>query len=161
MTPEQEIAWAAGLFEGEGCFSHGGDPSAPRVQMRLGMCDRDVVERFARIVGVGRIALRAAQPQKNQREFWDWGVSGDDAVALAERLLPFLGERRTRRGHETLDARRARVEQATVPRACRNCGAIFSPTYSKQASRRVFCGIQCNRNFHGRAHTRRKHAGVA
>jgi hypothetical protein len=54
----QHVAWAAGLFEGEGCWNayvrKGGKV---QMQVRLEMTDKDVVERFAAIVGCGAIHL--------------------------------------------------------------------------------------------------------
>jgi len=44
-----EIAWAAGLFEGEGTLNvYRRSSGKLQVQVRLGMTDRDVVERFLR-----------------------------------------------------------------------------------------------------------------
>lgn len=58
-SPEQEIAWAAGLFEGEGTFCAnkakraGGFSFYPRAQ--LASTDHDVILRFQEAVGVGKI----------------------------------------------------------------------------------------------------------
>src|SRR5712691_1669149 len=51
MNREVEIAWAAGLFEGEGCFTQNrGRPVA-----RLTTTDVDIVVRFAEAIGWGMI----------------------------------------------------------------------------------------------------------
>lgn len=64
-----EIAWAAGLFEGEGSFDHSaGNAHRPRATMSL--TDQDVLERFMRAVGVGTIGpgkLRALERGKKER----------------------------------------------------------------------------------------------
>jgi hypothetical protein len=46
-----EIAWAAGLFEGEGSITH----VYGRTQLRIHMTDFEVLERFLEIIGAGRI----------------------------------------------------------------------------------------------------------
>jgi hypothetical protein len=56
MASAEEIAWAAGLFEGEGCISYirpwGREPD---IQAALAMTDEDVVRRFDEIVDRGRV----------------------------------------------------------------------------------------------------------
>jgi hypothetical protein len=48
---EEEIAWAAGLFEREGTITQ----SQGVVNMRVTSTDGDVLERFARVVKGGRV----------------------------------------------------------------------------------------------------------
>jgi hypothetical protein len=58
------VAWAAGVFEGEGSITLGGN-SDWDVQANLGMTDRDVMERFQNIVGFAGLFgpyLRRAHP---------------------------------------------------------------------------------------------------
>lgn len=50
-TPGEEIAWAAGLFEGEGCMTRSGSQKV----MRLVSTDEDTVRRFWEIVAVGKV----------------------------------------------------------------------------------------------------------
>ncbi len=47
----QEIAWAAGLFEGEGCITKNGNSPA----LRLNSTDEETVIRFQRIIGAGAV----------------------------------------------------------------------------------------------------------
>lgn len=102
MTPEQEIAWAAGLFEGEGCIStYQGD----HTQLTLVSTDFDVIERFHRIVGVGTVS-GPYQPNGNPK--WKpamkWLCSHQhEACSLLERLLPLLCGRRQERAQEAID----------------------------------------------------------
>jgi hypothetical protein len=99
-----DLAWAAGLFEGEGCFfidEHRNGHRYPRLQ--LGMADADVVERFASLVGYGKIRLR-----ERQREGWstiyEWSVKDARGVmAVTLMLLPWLGVRRRAKAEEVLE----------------------------------------------------------
>lgn len=104
MTREQEVAWAAGLFEGEGCFIFVTSRRDGRVwtylNVGLGMTDRDVVERFRVIMGVGSISFESRK-HATHKDMHNWQVSNRRDVAIAVALLePFLGERRTARLNE-------------------------------------------------------------
>lgn len=87
---ETDIAWAAGLFEGEGCIHLN---SQRYLWVSLASTDQDVLERFCRIVGVG-----SARPKKKARPHhkpsWQWQVTGGKGVHVLRMLLPELGERR-------------------------------------------------------------------
>lgn len=105
---EAQVAWAAGLFEGEGCWNvyvHPGGKT--RMQARLGMTDRDVVERFAAVVGCGSVYLNDCEA--NQRKGWKplhtWAVYEAEKVReVIALLLPYMGARRTAKAREVLDA---------------------------------------------------------
>lgn len=101
--PDADLAWAAGLFEGEGCVSaYVRRNGSVQMQIRLEMTDGDVVERFALIMGCGNVSIRPPQ-----REHWlplhSWRVYEAEKVRdCIQRLLPFLGKRRTARAQEVL-----------------------------------------------------------
>lgn len=102
-TPS-EIAWAAGLFEGEGTISS--KPQGTRgsgAQLRLGMNDKDVVERFRKIVGCG--GLYAHKPGTGStKPNWTWYVyDADKVTAILSAFLPFLGARRSAKAMEALE----------------------------------------------------------
>jgi hypothetical protein len=86
---DADLVWLAGLLEGEGCFDlHRG--RYPRI--RLGMTDRDVVERAADLMETRvRIALHPAPIQAS----WHTETSGTNAVRLMRLLLPHMGTRRS------------------------------------------------------------------
>lgn len=103
-TKDTDVAWAAGLFEGEGCvfLQHTGarirnDGSTCREDgywyPRLGMSqtDLDVLERFVEIVGG---VVRGPYRGKDDRKpLYHW-ASQKNAVAVAQMLYPYLGYRR-------------------------------------------------------------------
>ena len=48
----EDIAWATGLFEGEGCITASGGTAAARTpELHLDMTDEDVVRRLAIVLG--------------------------------------------------------------------------------------------------------------
>lgn len=109
-----DVAWAAGLYEGEGSIHvTGSGPvlmrpngkrkakySAPRVQIK--MTDRDVLERFHRVVGVGSLA----GPYDNGplcKPVYQWSISGFPGSQYVIALFwQWLGERRKQRAREVL-----------------------------------------------------------
>lgn len=102
-TPDLfDIAWAAGLFEGEGWFTYGRPNS---VAAGLNMTDFEAVERFHAIVGVGRTKPKSRG--KNPSSHWKpgllWLVTDRAGVQhVLETLRPWLGPRRVARGEEVL-----------------------------------------------------------
>ncbi|HEY1292857.1 MAG TPA: hypothetical protein VGJ60_07260 [Chloroflexota bacterium] len=100
VTPEQ-IAWAAGLFEGEGSISLAYKLSGP-ARTRLGygrmvvaMTDRDVVERFHKVMGCGTVRTAKRPPHKDIH-IWST-TSRASFVKVSEALGPWLGARRRER----------------------------------------------------------------
>lgn len=100
MASEIEIAWAAGLFEGEGCAtmsSHGGRTP----HLLLCSTDEDVVLRFRRIVGEGNV-YRRERPH-GRKTTYQWSTAKKAGI---ERILfsfmPYLGKRRAFRAKELL-----------------------------------------------------------
>lgn len=89
---DEGLAWAAGLFEGEGCIYrvHQG---ANRLALQLNMVDEDVVRRFAAIVGAGNVYPR---PQKGNRQMqYRWRTGDQQQVhRIMALFLPWLGVRR-------------------------------------------------------------------
>jgi hypothetical protein len=143
-TREAEIAWAAGLFEGEGCITFAGRAS---VYARLHMGDRDVVERFARIVGLGSRHIGVTGPRGNRKATYYWDL-GDkrDVRALLEMLLPWLGERRGEKARAALK----RLDKCHgLPGAQTHCrkGHEFTPenTYVQTHPRRKRTCRICHR----------------
>jgi hypothetical protein len=102
-------AWAAGLFEGEGSIeiNRGEERRANNVRLRLNTTDRDVLERFSAVAGVGSIrecrapSLTTANP--HWKTIWGWSMGqADECRRLLNEWLPHLGERRSMRALEAL-----------------------------------------------------------
>jgi len=101
-TPE-DLAWAAGLFEGEGCIALS-RPAATRPQVQwnlvLASTDLDVLERLQTVVGMGQIS---GPRDRGHKLHWVWCVSRREHVRLLlEAMLPWLGSRRRARAEECL-----------------------------------------------------------
>ena len=97
-----DVTWAAGLFEGEGtCCLIKSQYDRPLVE--ISSSDRDVIERFASIIGFG--SIRERKPRQSQhKSSWSWHVnSKNDVTEVLTLLLPHLGERRTREAQVVLE----------------------------------------------------------
>lgn len=97
MSRATDIAWAGGLFEGEGCIA------LLRFTRRTGLAlivtstDVDVLERFQEIVGCGSITAKAQRNRRpHHKQVYEWRIAGRcDVDRVANLLWPHLGERRT------------------------------------------------------------------
>jgi hypothetical protein len=133
ITPPADIAWAAGLFEGEGCFTSTRRVNlTPRAELRT--TDIDVLQRFARIVRVGTIRSERASGPRHHKPVWAWSAGGANAIAVAELLLPHLGARRTKRANLLIA-----TYYAERTATCEECGIPFIRKRSDQ----LLCGSRC------------------
>lgn len=91
-TPRREdIAWAAGIFEGEGST---GTYTSAGIRACVDMTDEDVVRKFARIVRLGSVVWHDKK-RVGWKDSWRWQVHGYEKVqALMAMFWPWLGERR-------------------------------------------------------------------
>lgn len=89
------IAWAAGLFEGEGCISDHGRGFRCSVEMT----DKDIITRLQSLFPGPSVASRVREQWK---ETWTWRINkADDVRNFLSKILPYLGDRRA---HKALDA---------------------------------------------------------
>lgn len=91
-----ELGWLTGLLEGEGTFLLTGPPgNKHRVDVRVWMTDRDVVERLAELLGGLSVYER-----EDRREHRTWSrlygiqITGYAAAELLLIIRPHMGERR-------------------------------------------------------------------
>jgi hypothetical protein len=111
-----EIAWAAGLFEGEGSvFVHTGKPGTGKQPRRnysitltvaLTTTDHDVILRFREAIGVGRINSeprpRRDRPGHHKLAYL-WRAYSADAATVLDLFWPYLGERRQEQAMRALE----------------------------------------------------------
>lgn len=103
MTADN-IAWAAGLIEGEGSIYSSVravrakyDPSRRYivVRVRVVMTDRDVVEKVCAIVGAGKVSPYVNTQGLGKKPLYRWEVSRRQTVeALCSAIYPWMGHRR-------------------------------------------------------------------
>jgi hypothetical protein len=104
---DRELAWAAGLFEGEGTiswFKLRGRPDSIKVSVALSMTDEDVVIKFANIMGFGKVK-GPYQPQPSSRKVrWVWEVQNfRECLKAINILYPYMGMRRAAKADEFIN----------------------------------------------------------
>jgi hypothetical protein len=101
-THSEQLAWAAGLFEGEGCFNTHQRRMKWSVQARLAMTDKDVIRRFAAIMGLGQVhGPRHTKGQPDWKPVFEWYVqAAPDVLKVIDLLSPWLGARRSAKAAE-------------------------------------------------------------
>lgn len=103
MWNREDLAWAAGLFEGEGCFTRSnGVPMC-----RLGSTDEDVIQKLRTIIGFGAIyPFTRTNPREGGvpwKDGHEWATTNfEHTQAFIAAVWPWLGERRKARAHELL-----------------------------------------------------------
>ena len=91
IKADTDIAWLAGLLEGEGCFRH----TASTPIIHLSMTDRDVVARAAAIMDA---KLYGPYSRGNgHQDTWMSSLAGERALVVMRAILPMMGNRRTDR----------------------------------------------------------------
>ena len=111
-----EIAWLAGLYEGEGCLSYTRSRPRGRWNVYLGMTDMDVVYRFRELVGwpgqigIVRRGLLPGYPE-NYKTMYRITFGGVSRVTeFTDTLYAQLGQRRRMRIDEFRAWRTARPD---------------------------------------------------
>lgn len=87
---DSETAWAAGIFEGEGCLHC----AKTGLCLRVSMCDEDIIRRWGEVMGAGK--MRWDPPRgSGTKPQWSWTIhKRADIEAACFRLRPWLGVRR-------------------------------------------------------------------
>lgn len=109
----EDLAWAAGLFEGEGCIHVSVRKSGTHVlRLALSMTDADVVNRLGTIMQLGHVneVAKHATWQDHWKTQYRWTVDRADHIqAVLAMFWPWLGERRKEKAREALAEFRAGV----------------------------------------------------
>lgn len=101
-----DIAWAAGLLEGEGSFTtKGRNHTAIRVHCH--MTDRDILERLQELFGGHIYPIK--KRETHWKDAWAWCLSSEeDAARCMELIRPHMGSRRGEKIDELLAIRKAK-----------------------------------------------------
>jgi hypothetical protein len=107
---ELDIAWAAGLYEGEGwcelTYSTTVPEAARRARICVGSTDRDVLAKLEKIFGGTVIDKnRGADALPHWKQAWTWRLASiADVVDAIKRMWPYLASRRRGQLQPILDA---------------------------------------------------------
>jgi hypothetical protein len=88
---KESIAWAAGMFEGEGTVHQ----HRHSVDVSISSTDEDVIKHWGAVVGRGRL-YGPYQRKDGHKPIFEWKIGrNEDARAVYELFKPWLGIRRT------------------------------------------------------------------
>lgn len=109
---KHEVAWLAGIIEGEGSLHVEGynDPARTVVKGRIvvNMTDKDVIESLHFITGVGTV--REVKVQENRKRLWLWSVAARrDVIYIVNLIYPFLHARRKEQADKVLEASKSNL----------------------------------------------------
>jgi len=98
-----DLAWCAGFFEGEGCFTiHSRHQPYQTVRATLsqkGTDGKKLLDRFHKIVEVGSVYAYGVNAKNS--DMWTWSTHRiGDARKVYELIEPWLGDRRKKRFKE-------------------------------------------------------------
>jgi hypothetical protein len=98
-----EVAWLAGLLEGEGSFHFASQPNGwnDKLTLQLVMTDRDVVLRAYEVFRMGN--WNGPYPLKSGKDAWHWSVSSKKELPqILMTIYPLMGKRRQRQIRQIL-----------------------------------------------------------
>jgi len=98
MISTKDIAWLAGLLEGEGCFRYRTTPT-----IQFAMTDKDVVGRAAGLLGAASVRFRKPQAAHHKPQY-EVSIHGQLAAEWMMTLYVLLGARRRGKIREILAA---------------------------------------------------------
>lgn len=145
MTRE-EIAWAAGLFEGEGCISISKPKSGSKFNqnriVQLSMTDKDVVDKFHNLIGFGlRYEFDPSKRNPTWKIRYDWKVyKAEHVQAFLAAIWCFLCERRKKKATEAIRLCRTVIDK------CDQYFCKYGHEFNEKNTRRTFKDGYWHRN---------------
>lgn len=102
---DPQIAWAAGLFEGEGCITHiqRRPTSGLYPVLQLSMTDFDVVQRFMGILGSHTQSIVKPRKEHHKPQLMWRTAKKTEVQRILSLFLPYFGQRRAYKALNILD----------------------------------------------------------
>ena len=96
-----ELAWAAGFFDGEGCFVAQPQKYAPHPYLRviIGQTDREVLDRFQKAVGIGGVC---GPIKTKHKPMFSYYAASNNAIVAMNRILPWLSSVKRNQFHKAI-----------------------------------------------------------
>lgn len=116
-----DLAWAAGFFDGEGCFTARKSAGNGRRYLALQLVQKqptELIDKFAQMFAAGRIY----RWEKRGSQYLSYSAHGRQAFYIADLLWPWLGERK----------------RADFKRVLRECASFGPPKQGTRGRRYVY-----------------------
>lgn len=107
---EVELAWLAGLLEGEGSFLKPSPCEPTSVRIAVEMTDKDVIDKVSKLWNIRYCQTRKRRQNLNHKPTYRIQIKGRRAAELMVKLKPLMGERRQQQIQEALNVH----QKATV-----------------------------------------------
>lgn len=152
---DTDVAWLAGLFEGEGCIWHttrqsSGGETLHYYMLKMNMTDEDVVRRAAAITGCLDVYGPRRSKTPTTKPFWTWEVrKRADVTRLLTLMRPYMGQRRGALADKALAWSAAKDAEAEARKGvCKKGHDITAEnsTYYHAARNTTVCR-ECNREW--------------
>jgi hypothetical protein len=133
-----DVAWFAGLFEGEGCIHR---PNSTVCHISIRMTDRDIVERAEALFPMPNgIRCYKQNGGLGTKPLYEWNIARHaEVVRILGLILPYLGTRRTGRALALMEYIANRPGQGSFERNKTHCpkGHEYTPenTYRSPCGR--------------------------
>lgn len=116
---ETDVAWIAGIVEGEGSLGVYPDKrdGSKRFVLTVTMTDKDIIDRLSRLTGMGSLHSRTRKLGKKRQYTWTVGAM-DDVYSLVVAILPWLGQRRTEQATNLIREREAYTARPSGKKSC-------------------------------------------
>lgn len=132
VLTETEIAWLAGLLEGEGYFAFRTNRKNKRTPaIVLKMTDLDIVQRAQKLMDAKSIYVDNAQ-REGRKVSYTTAVIGYKAIDIMKAILPYMGERRGERIKESLTWVPVRDRYDRLEEIVNECGHPDRPPHARR-----------------------------
>lgn len=132
----EEMAWAAGFFDGEGCFSYSRKVYTPTIA--IAQVDRQVLDRFRAAVGIGKVYGPYRQgdaSRPNRRPQFQYRVTDLERVQSIDAMLWFkLGSTKRAQGLAVLQKGRY-CRHGHLKRGQKRCGECRKEAWRRWRAR--------------------------
>lgn len=108
VARKQELAWAAGFFDGEGycgrtAFTKAkGGKKYYRWRADISQVHKEPLERFLKVIGHGKIYGPYTPKSLKSRPYFVWCAEGPNAKAAVKLLAPWLSSPKLQQAEELL-----------------------------------------------------------
>ena len=130
---EIEIAWLAGLLEGEGSFHFTMVGKCPNNRIQLSMTDKDIMERVAKMFFTTFSTLPPQGLMRKNKNYYRVYICGANSRAVMRAIRPFMGQRRKKEIDKQLAAWETRQTKTRKDKSAFNLSPLktlvgrFSP----------------------------------